>query len=78
MFDGTLEKSAHPEPDRAAEAASPWRPRRSATVLAWAPLHGLALLTLAGHLNEELVRDGAREALAGRAAGLLAAGLGER
>src|ERR1700755_130164 len=64
MFDGTLEKSAHPELGQAAAAAyavlraavaplAPEAERRGATVLAWAQLHGLALLALAGQLNEE-------------------------
>lgn len=48
---------------------------RAAVVAVWAQLHGLALLVIAGQLADDLVRDGGLDALAGRAAAILEAGL---
>lgn len=48
---------------------------RAAVVATWAQLHGLALLVIAGQLADDLVRDGGLDALAGRAASILEAGL---
>lgn len=48
---------------------------RAAVVAVWAQLHGLALLVIAGQLADDLVHDGGLDALAGRAASILEAGL---
>jgi AcrR family transcriptional regulator len=85
MFDGVLEKSADPALWAVGERAydglrqavhslSPGADR-AAVVAAWAQLHGLALLVIAGQLADDLVRDGGLDALAGRAAAILEAGL---
>jgi AcrR family transcriptional regulator len=85
MFDGGLEKSADPALwtvgerayDGLRQAVLSLAPRadRAAVVAAWAQLHGLALLVISGQLADELVRDEALDALAGRAAAILEAGL---
>lgn len=85
MFDGTLEKSADPALWAAGERAYDGLRRavhqlapgadRAAVVVAWAQLHGLALLVITGQLAEELVQDGGLDALADRAGAILEAGL---
>ncbi|WP_343717971.1 TetR/AcrR family transcriptional regulator [Inquilinus sp.] len=85
MFDGGLQKSGDPALwavgerayDGLRQAVLSLAPAadRAAVVAAWAQLHGLALLVISGQLADDLVRDGALDALAGRAAAILEAGL---
>lgn len=85
MFDGGLQKSADPALwavgerayDGLRQAVHSLAPAadRAAVVTAWAQLHGLALLVISGQLADDLVRDGGLDALAGRAAAILEAGL---
>ncbi|WP_179222055.1 TetR/AcrR family transcriptional regulator [Inquilinus limosus] len=85
MFDGGLQKSADPALWTVGERAYDGLRRavhslapgadRAAVVAAWAQLHGLALLVISGQLADDLVRDGGLDALAGRAAAILEAGL---
>lgn len=84
MFEGA-EKSADPALRTESEQAYDGLRRavhriapgadRAAVVAAWAQLHGLALLVIAGQLADDLVNDGGLDALAGRAAAILEAGL---
>ncbi|KGM33445.1 hypothetical protein P409_15805 [Inquilinus limosus MP06] len=85
MFDGGLQKSADPALwavgerayDGLRQAVHSLAPGadRAAVVAAWAQLHGLALLVISGQLADDLVRDGALDALAGRVGAILEAGL---
>lgn len=84
MFEGTG-KSADPALQAESEQAYDGLRRavhriapgadRAAVVATWAQLHGLALLVLSGQIADDLVRDGQLDALAGRAAAILEAGL---
>lgn len=85
MFGETLQKSADPALWAASEHAYDGLRRcvhevapgadRATVAVAWAQLHGLALLTITGQLASDLVDNRAVDILVDRAAAILKAGL---